>query len=180
MLFREQLRGSKLALFCALALALAAATPLSAATIYQFTDTGAGFTVAGTLTALDNGNGTWTVISGSGFFNTDPIFLIPGSGTSPLGAFNYNNLLYPTGNPFLDGLGLLFQDSVTGAELNIWGNGPYPQSPYSTYLGYGPGNYPLANDNSVFNLTVATPEPATWGMLALGLGAAWLARRRRA
>jgi len=140
--------------------------------LFTFTDTGVGFSISGSLTATDNGNGTFTATSGSGFFNGDAIVLIPGSGTSPLGAFVYNDLLYPTGNPLLDTSGLLFQDTVTGAELNIWGNGA--SSPYSTYTYVG-GLYVLQDNNSVFNLAEVAPEPATWTMLALGLGliAAW-------
>lgn len=173
------MRTSRRVVFGALVLALAVAGPLCAATVFQFTDSGASFYATGTLTAIDNGDGTWTVIAGSGMLNEDPIFLIPGSGTSPLGAFNYNNLLYPAGNPLLDGLGLLFRNTVTAAELNIWGNGPYPPVPYSTYVGLGSGNYPLADDNSVFTLTLWVPEPATWVMLGAGLCAAWFARRLR-
>ena len=50
-----------------------------------------------------------------------------------LGLFTYDNVLYPHGNPLLDVGGLLFTDTVTGAEMNIWGNGFYPPSFYSTY-----------------------------------------------
>jgi len=140
--------------------------------LFSFTDTGAGFSISGSLSATDNGDGTFTVTSGSGFFNSDAIVLIPGSGTSPLGAFGYDNLLSPTGNPLVDVNGLLFSDTVTGAELNIFANGP--SIPYSTYTYLG-GTYVLQDNNSVFLLTEESPEPATWTMLALGLGfiAAW-------
>lgn len=39
---------------------------------------------------------------------------------SPSGYFSYNNLLYPTTNPLLDGQGLLFLNSTL--EINLWGN----------------------------------------------------------
>lgn len=149
--------------------AIVAGTPLRASTIFTFTDTDNGaFTVYGTLAATDNGNGTFTVTSASGFFDSDPIVLIPGSGTSPYGLFNYDNLLFPTGNPLLDSGGLLFSDTVTGAELNIWGTGAFPPSFYSTYTGLN-GGWPLQDTQSVFTLTGSIPEPGTWCLLAMGL-----------
>jgi hypothetical protein len=157
---------------------LAASASLNASTVlFTFTDTdNAVFTASGTLNATDNGNGTFTVTSGSGFFNTDPITLIPGSGTSPSGLFIYNNVLYPNGNPLLDIDGLLFTDTITGAELNIWGNGAYPPSFYSTYTGLG-GGYPLQDNNSVFTLA-GIPEPSTWWLIVTGLGLIVGERRR--
>ena len=85
-----------------------------------------------------------------------------------LGLFTYDNVLYPHGNPLLDVGGLLFTDTVTGAEMNIWGNGFYPPSFYSTYTGLG-GGYPLQDNASVFTLS-EVPEPPTWPLLAVGLG----------
>ena len=101
---------------------MATCASLHANSIFTFTDTdGTLFSVSETLITTDNGNGALSVISGDGFFDTDPIVLIAGSGTSPAGLFIYNNLLYPRENPLLDVDGLLFRDTVTGAELNIWG-----------------------------------------------------------
>jgi PEP-CTERM motif len=157
---------------CSALLLLATSASLHAATIlFTFTDTDPAnnaLNVSGTLTALNNGDGTFTVVSASGLFNTDPIILIPGSGTSPAGLFTYDNVLYPHGNPLLDIGGLLFTDTVTSAEINIWGTGPYPPSFYSTYTGLD-GGWPLEDTGSVFTL-IELPEPPTWPLLALGLG----------
>lgn len=118
------------------------------------------------LNATSNGNGSFTVTSGTGFFNTDPIVIIPGSGTSPNGAFVYDSVLYPTATPTLDIDGLLFRDTVTGAEINVWGNAG---GPYSTYVGTAAGNYPLQNNSSTTSMAQA-PEPGTWMLMAAGLG----------
>ncbi|HVP00746.1 MAG TPA: PEP-CTERM sorting domain-containing protein [Bryobacteraceae bacterium] len=134
--------------------------------LFAFTDSGPTFLVSVTLNANSNGNGTFTATSGSGFFNSDPIVLIPGSGISPSGAFIYDSVLYPAANPKLDIDGLLFRDTVTGAELNIWGNA---NGTYSTYLGFGPGNYPLQY-NSPAGITLGqVPEPGTWFLMLAGL-----------
>jgi hypothetical protein len=133
--------------------------------LFVFTDKGPTFTVSANLNATDNGNGSFTVTSGSGFFNADPIVLIPGSGFSPLGAFTYDNVLYPAATPKLDTGGLLFRDTITGAELNIWGN---PGGSYSTYVGVAAGNYSLQNNSSAITLAQA-PEPGTWMLMVVGL-----------
>lgn len=135
--------------------------------LFVFTDTGSTFNISASLNATANGNGTFTVTSGSGFFNSNPIVLIPGAGISPSGAFIYNNVLYPASTPQLDGNGLLFRNTVTGAELNIWGN---PNGSYSTYVGVAAGNYSLENNSSTITLSQATPEPGTWMLMAAGLG----------
>jgi hypothetical protein len=133
--------------------------------LFVFSDTGATFKVSANLNATANGNGSFTVTSGSGFFNADPIVLIPGSGVSPLGAFNYDNVLYPAATPKLDIAGLLFRDTVTSAELNIWGNAG---GSYSTYVGVAAGNYSLQNNSSTITLAQA-PEPGTWMLMVVGL-----------
>jgi hypothetical protein len=163
-IMRHSMRGVA---FSSLLLLLVICAPLRASSIFTFTDTDSNlFNVVGTLTAADNGDGTFTVVSASGFFNSDPILLIPGSGISPSGLFIFNNLLYPSGNPQLDVNGLLFVDTITGAEINIWGNGPYPPTFYSTYTGLN-GGYPLADTGSVF--TLSSPELPTWPLLVMGL-----------
>jgi hypothetical protein len=144
--------------------------------LFVFTDTGSTFNISANLNATANGNGSFTVNSGSGTFNTQPIVLIPGAGTSPLGAFIYNNVLYPTATPQLDIDGLLFRNTVTGAELNIWGN---PDGSYSTYVGTASGNYSLQNNSSTFTMGLATPEPGTWMLMLAGLGIMLLSSARR-
>ena len=174
------MRHSVPGMLCAVMLLVAISGSLHAsAIVFSFTDTdNAVFTASGTLTATDNGDGTFTVVSGDGFFNGDPITLIPGSGTSPSGLFIYNNLIYPGGNPLLDVNGLLFRDDVTSAEINVWGNGPFPASYYSTYTGLD-GSYPLADTNSVFALSATVPESSTSLLLVTGLGLIAFGWRRR-
>jgi hypothetical protein len=135
--------------------------------LFVFTDTGSTFNISANLNATANGNGSFTVNSGSGTFNAQPIVLIPGSGVSPSGAFIYNNVLYPSAIPKLDVDGLLFRNTVTGTELNIWGN---PDGSYSTYVGVAAGNYSLQNNSSTISLGQATPEPGTWMLMLAGLG----------
>ncbi len=59
---------------------------------------------------------------------------------SPNGAFDYDNLAFPSADPTLDEDGLLF-DNGGGLETNIWGNGA---GNYSFYTGTAAGNYPIA------------------------------------
>ena len=148
-------------------MAVAGSLPLHATTTFSFTNTGATFSAFGTITADDNGDGSFTAISASGFFNNDAIILIPGSGTSPSGQFTFDNLLFPAGDPLLDGSGLLFSDTITGDEINVWGNGPSP-APYSTWEWSSSGGYFLQDNNAAFSLT-EVPEPATWTMLGVSL-----------
>jgi hypothetical protein len=149
-------------------MAVASSVSLRATTTFSFTNTGATFSAFGTITANDNGDGSFTAISASGFFNNDAIVLIPGSGISPSGAFNFDNLMFPGGDPLLDGSGgLLFSDTVTGAEINVWSNGPSP-APYSTWEFLSASGYFLQDNNSTFDLT-EVPEPATWTLLGLSL-----------
>lgn len=160
----------------ALALALMASASLSASTVFQFTDTGAGINASGTLIGNDNGNGSFTITSGSGLFNGEVITLYAGSGTSPSGAFNYDNLLTPGGDPLLDTGGLLFT-IAGGNELNIWGTG---QGTYSTWTHDGTG-YPIQNNSTLFTLTssASAPEPGTLAMFGVGLGLAFIGGWRR-
>ena len=170
---RHSMRGVAVS---SLLLLLLICTPLRASSIFTFTDVDSSlFNVSGTLIATDNGDGTFTVVSASGFFNSDPIQLIPGSGISPSGLFIFNNVLYPSGNPQLDVDGLLFIDTITGAEINIWGNGPYPPTFYSTYTGLN-GGYPLADTSSVF--TLSSPELPTSALLVMGVTLIILGQRR--
>ncbi|SRR5712691_1236718 len=154
-----------------LSLALAAACgSLQASTLFTFTDSGSGIDISGNLTANDNGNGTFTAISGDGFFNGTPITLLNASS-----AFTFDNVLYPVGTPLLDGNGLLF--SFANHELNIYGNSG---APYSTWTWNG-SVYDLQDNNSVFTLTdpPSVPEPASAVFVLTGGLWLWMARKRR-
>lgn len=81
---------------------------------------------AGSLTVTaGNDAGTYTLDAGG-----------PKQTTSLLGSFLFDNLLFPTTNPPLDGSGLLFSNS--SMEINIWGNSA---GNYSYYDSTGAGLY---------------------------------------
>ena len=94
--------------------------------------------------------GGLTVTAGADF-GTYPLY--PGGPavtTSPLGAFEYDSVLYPTVDPPLDVDGLLF--TAPGLEINIWGNSPGNYSFYD----YSAGNYGTElTENGTFTLSVA-------------------------
>src|SRR5208283_1909428 len=112
---------------------------------FHTTDEGNGQFLAnsGTLTVTGgNDIGTFTLYPGG-----------PGVTLSPMGGFDYDNLLYPfypTLNPPLDEDGLLFFTS--GLEINIWGNSP---GNYSFYDYNGSGYVTQLNENGTFTLDVA-------------------------
>ena len=81
----------------------------------------------GSVNTTDEGSGQFlatlgsvTVTSGSDL-GTYPLYPGgPGETVSPMGAFDYNDLIYSETNPPLDMYGFLF--TATGLEINIWGN----------------------------------------------------------
>jgi hypothetical protein len=136
----------------------------------------------GSLTGTANGDGTYTatsgtitefgpVAAGSGVLIANPN--APANANSPSGFFFYNDLLLPGQNPLLDGAGLLF--AISGAEINIYSNGP------------GPGSYTLErNSGAISNgdfalsqIAGTVPEPATWGLMLVGFGGLGAMLRRR-
>ncbi|MFT3684748.1 MAG: hypothetical protein QM783_07415 [Phycisphaerales bacterium] len=155
-------------------LAVAAGTSVASADLFTFTYTDTNGVVAGgNLDATDNGDGTLTCVTGDITFSAGPIAgtfpLFPGSGYSPSGGYIFNNILY-TGPVSLDGYGLLFRDTVTGQEMNIWGNGGATNYTLHSQMGY------VSEYNGTFILT-AVPAPASAAALGVGLLAS--SRRRR-
>jgi hypothetical protein len=155
-----------------------------AGTIFDFSYTGDSHEASGTLIANDNGDGSFTAISGLGQYDGVSISLManpaaPNTAISPSGYFYFDNQLFPAGNPLILNGGLLFAINYAGAtELNIYSNGPYPANQYTSYLNNG------VADNGVFTLTQeppvsfsavsGVPEPMTiplviGGMLALAV-----------
>ena len=126
---------------------------------FDFSATGSagGFSGSGTLTAIQNGGGSYliTAISGSGV-----------TGLFAPNGFNGNdNLLFPSTSPTLDSQGFSFTD-VNGPDtfdINIFNNG----SGYFVFL--------KDEDNFTetlpvnFALSAATPEPSTFVLLSTGI-----------
>jgi hypothetical protein len=134
---------------------------------------------SGILTANDNGNGSFTAMSGAGTESvngiTETLTLLPntsgGTGEiySPSGFFIFDDQLFPNADPLISNGGLLFSSS-TGAEVNIYSNGV---DNYTFYINNG------FNEPTSFTLT-AVPEPATAALRGLGLLGFAVARRKSA
>jgi len=144
----------------------------SATQIFNFTFGGNNESGSGTLVATNNGDGSFTVDSGTGTETvlgiTDTLTLILNPAGiaysySPYGLFIFDNQLFPTADPLIDYDGLLFASS-TGAEVNIWSTGPDNY----TYGAGQNGSYSV-DESTAFALTTV-PEPSSIALLGLGLG----------
>jgi hypothetical protein len=143
-----------------------------------------------TLSGADTGSGTLTAGApdGSGFDITaftgiidgnliDGLFGFPldpgGPTTSPLGAFIYDNIVYPGSVPVFDPPGILF--TISDTEGNIWGNSGL--NDYSYYVCC----YAVANDQvDTFTLTpAAAHEPSSLAVFGSGLLGLWFVGRRK-
>lgn len=164
---------------------------------FSWTDTGTSaggtvFSASGTLTATSIGNGEYVADSGMGTINGDSLVLEPGVDdgspqTSPLELFGFDNVLYPTSSSTLDLYGLVFSDTTSGGELNIFCT---PASATTCV----PGVYTTADEagttfsvlnfSSTFTLTdISTPEPSSLTLLLAGfvalLGITWLKKSKK-
>ena len=159
---------------------LATAGPATADVLYNWTLSGAD-TGSGTLTAGAPEGSGFDITAFTGTIDGNVIDgllgspLDPGAPTlSPLGAFIYDNIVYPGPDPVLDISGILF--SISGQEANIWGNsGPNDYS-------YWVCCYAVANDQvDTFALTqAAVGEPSSLALFGSGLLGLWFVRRRKA
>jgi hypothetical protein len=140
-------------------LSLSASPPTSAfEPLFDYAFTILPETGYGSLNTTDVGNGEFLATGGNltvtGGYDTGTYPLYPGGPgvlTSSMGAFYYDNLLYPPSvNPQIDLDGLLF--NAPGMEINIWGNSPGNYSYYDyTSAGYGT----QLNEDGTFTLNPA-------------------------
>ena len=158
---------------------LTAARPASADLVYDWTLSGTD-TGSGTLTA-----GHPTVVASTSPRSPAPStaiqsmacsapHLIRGPTIFPLGAFIYDNIVYPGSAPAFDTWGVVF--SISGAEGHIWGNSaPHDYSYYECC-------YAVANDQvDTFTLTqAAVGEPSSLALFGGGFLRLWVVRRHKA
>jgi hypothetical protein len=167
---------------------LVALAPAALADSFTYSYIGSnGIAATGTLTGdlIAGGGGALEITSGTISVSNAPVsgdgslLLNPNSSsvsTSPLGAFYYDNVLYPGQDPLLDIDGLLFAiGSSTGTtEINLWGNGK--GNPYS-FWEFQDGHYILSDQGSFADPPV--PEPPSLILFGVGLaGAVGLLRRK--
>ncbi|MBZ5579959.1 MAG: PEP-CTERM sorting domain-containing protein [Acidobacteriia bacterium] len=157
----------------------------ASADTFSFAYTGSLYSGSGTLTAVNNGNGSFTATSGSGFYDGFAISLIPDPSApsfaiSSSGAFYYDNGLLPAQNPVIDSGGLLFSINGLGAtELNFCSNGLGcgTTGGYASLLNNGHYNSDGVTDSGKFTLT-NVPEPSTLAWLGLSLLGLTMIRRQ--
>ena len=158
---------------------LTAAGPASADLVYDWTLLGTD-TGSGTLTAGAPDGSGFDITALTGTIDGNPInglldfpLILGGPAISPLGAFIYDNIVYPGLTPVFDTWGVLF--SISGTEGNIWGNSdPHDYSYYECC-------YVVANDQiDTFTLTqAAVGEPSPLALVGGGLLGLWYVRRRK-
>jgi hypothetical protein len=169
----------------ALAAALIAAAPASAATfLFTYSGTNAtngAFTATGTITTtntttLVNGRAAYTITGITGTRNGSAITGLVPAGTD-FGGVAIDNYLYAS-TPFLTDAGFGF--TVAGTT-NLY-NPYYFSGAYQEYVRTAAGADFQNTSGVTFTLTqvgAAVPEPATWGMMILGFGMIGAASRSR-
>jgi hypothetical protein len=158
---------------------------------FDFVANDASYSVSGIISAADVTNGISNPNNGSSvgqdILSISGLVTGAGGGTilslvnnpnqpNPFnnGSFQYDNVVFPTAEPFLDTNGVLFTAGA-GDTWNLWGNG-----------NGGPGNYELfsytANGGVDVhgNMTMAAiPEPEIYAMMGIGLALMGFVARRR-
>jgi len=144
---------------------------------------------SGTISATDNGDGSFTAISGSGTSTEAGALTLLAAGSytnnlAPTVVLTSDNLLFPSATPTLDSDGLVFQGSSpplasNSVYINIFGNGA-GYAYFNNYDAFPNSNDYYAAGTNDFQLAVSeTPLPATLPLFASGLGVIGLLARRR-
>lgn len=102
------------------------------------------------------------------------------------GLFIYDNVLFPAGAPVFSNPGLFFS-GASGSEYNLFSDNASTYELYRArtgtgYLAHSRGAVTLARASLISTFGAgggAVPEPATWALTILGLGAVGAAMRRR-
>jgi hypothetical protein len=152
---------------------------------FSFINNDTNTNVSGTLFTATNGPGPLIVTGGfmTGSLGDATIFVGNGSGlqqTSPLGAFWYDNVLYPGSSPMLNTNGLLFV-SANGVEINIWGNTSTTDYSFYTYapgVGYSIYSTNLTGTSTSTFAASTVPIPGALLLFAPGLVGMALMKRR--
>lgn len=152
--------------------------PAAADQLFYFTFSGATVSGAGTLTASDNGDGSFTAISGTGTqtvngdSNTLTLIANPDAPAVHTGDnFTYDNQLFPSNFPLISDAGLLFASSTGEVNLfSVVGDGYVflNQNQFSESITFTLSDTPPVQ---------GVPEPAS--LILVGIGLSVLAARRR-
>ena len=157
----------------------AGGAPFSASLTVQTTDTVdavGGFDITGVTGAVDGDTVTGLILN-------------PGQPVTHLsadGLFIYDNVLFPTGAPVFSNPGLFFS-GASGSEYNLFSDNASTYELYRArsgtgYLAHSRGAVTLARASLISTLGAgggAVPEPASWALTIVGLGAVGAAMRRR-
>ncbi len=175
-------RFSTIRAIAAAAICASTGHALAADQVFNFTYSDALTTATGSVTASDNGNGSFTaytgtlLISGSSFDGLYSLWLnpaAPATAYSPRNVFIIDNQVFPSGPSLFNQYGLLFTSPTR--EVNVWGNGA--GVPWSLWSSTGSG-YDYSNDQGAVTYE-SNPVPAPAGAIALaGLGMFFMRRAR--
>ncbi|HWG17307.1 MAG TPA: PEP-CTERM sorting domain-containing protein [Acidobacteriaceae bacterium] len=161
---------SSIALLSALALPMAAH-----ADTFVLSGSGGGFSGSATVTATSSGNGSFTIGSINGSGAGSGIALI-----APNGFQSNDNLLFPSASSVLDTKGFAFSDTVGNTSFSVDVSQAVAGG-YQAFFRDNDGNSATLPVTLSLATAAATPEPASWALLATGalmLMGAGLTRRR--